>query len=334
MNKESSIRFIGIGVALVDYVFRRVDQEFPATRGEILSYIADNKADLIRAGGPMANTFTAISRLSNKRLKLFHCVGADHRGDLFQKETIPEIGLPQVHPTEPTGVWVGFSEDIGRLRFGLSYYGAALKVRVTKDELEEESNGVFITDVSSCKNEEINSQADMILKQLNRDGGIFVLSLGGAGPSSLDHERLSAVIGSLKYKPQIVFSNLEEFKYTTQMEDTERSIRSLFPNARLVVVTDREEGSLIRFEDQLIKVPALSVDDVKDEVGAGDAYMGTMLGQLFNYPYKSWSYELVENAAKTAAFAASQIVTGSSVRLTVEQSEAVLSYAKGKVPTD
>src|SRR3989338_9306154 len=333
MNREQG-RFIGIGVALVDYVFRRVDQDFPATRKEVLSYIADNKVDLVRAGGPMPNTFTAISRLSNKRLKLFYCVGSDHRGDLFQRETIPEIGLPQVHPTEPTGVWVGFSGDRGSLRFGLSYYGAALKVKLTKEELEEESNGIFVTDISSCKNEDIHSQTDMILKQLNQDGGIFVLSLGGARPSSLDLERLSAVISSLKYTPQIVFSNLEEFKYTAQIGDTERAIGSLFPNARLVVVTDREQGSLIRFEHQLIKVPALSVDDVKDEVGAGDTYMGTMLGQLFNYPYKSWSYGLVEYAAKTAVFAASQIVTGSGVRLTVEQSEAVLSYARKILPTD
>lgn len=333
MNKES-VRFIGIGVALVDYVFRGVDQDFPAAREEVLSYISTNKADLIRAGGPMPNTFTAISRLSNKRLKLFHCVGSDHRGDLFQRETIPEIGLPQVHPMEPTGIWVGFSGDSGRLRFGLSYYGAALKVKVTKEELEEESNGIFVTDISSCKNTDINSQTEMILKRLNQDGGIFVLSLGGARSSSLDLDRLNSVINSLKYKPQIVFSNLEEFKYTAQIEDTERAIGSLFPNARLVVVTDRQQGSLIRFEDQLIKVPALSVDGVKDEVGAGDAYMGTMLGQLFNYPYKSWSYGLVENAAKTAAFAASQIITGSSVRLTVEQSEAVLSYAKEILPTD
>lgn len=320
-------RFIGVGVSLVDYVFIGQDHGFPADRGEVLPYITTNRADVIRAGGPMPNTFTAISyMLKNRRLKLFHCVGPDSRGHLFQKETIPEIGLPQIHPIEPTGVWAGFISDSGKLRFGLSYYGAALKVRVTREDLAQEPNGVFVTDISSCKSDDINSQMDIILEQLDKDGGIFALSLGGARSSSLSTDKLTSVINSLKYEPQIVFSNVEELRYTTRIEEVDSAIWSLFPNARLAVVTDGENGSMIRFEDQILRIPALLTGNIKDETGAGDAYMGVMLGGLFNYPYKEWGANLIKRNGEAAAFAASRLVTTSSVRLGREAAQIVLDY--------
>lgn len=320
-------RFIGIGVALVDHVFKEVDKAYPATRDEVLPFIETNKPSLVRAGGPIPNIFTALSYFSTSRkFRLFHAVGNDDRGRFFKQETISQIGPAQTPASEPTGVWAGFIDDKGRLRFGLSYYGAALKVKITKEEVEQESNGIFVTDISSCKDEDVNSQANMILDQLHQDGGIFVLSLGGARFST-DYHRLSSVINSLNYQPQIVFSNLEEFKFTTQTKGVKEAIESSFPNARLVVVTEGERGSLIRFEDQIIRIPAIVANNVVDETGAGDAYAGVMLGQLFNYPYRLWNCSLVKHTGLVASFAAAQVIASPYVRLGAEQGRAVLSYS-------
>ncbi len=261
-------RFIGISVAHVDYVFSDKNQTYPTAREQVLPFIEAHKPNLIRAGGSLPNTFAAVHLLTRKRLKLFHCVGADERGDFFRRETSPEVGLAQVHPTEPTGVWVGFSDGSGSLRFGLTYYGAALKVRATKDDLEEEPNGIFITDISSSKNQDIHSQTDTILRQIDQEGGLFVLSLGGARPSSLNQSRLSSIINSFRNQPQIVFSNIEEFKYVTQADNIEQAMLSCFPSARLLVVTLGNEGSILRYEDLLMKVSAIQVNEVKDVVGA------------------------------------------------------------------
>lgn len=101
-----------------------------------------------------------------------------------------------------------------------------------------------------------------------------------------------------------------------------------FRNARLVVVTQGQQGSIVRFEDRLIKIPAVSVKSPVDELGAGDTYMGTMLGQLFNQPYKLWNSNLIKHTARVATFAASLVVSSSTVRLGLEQTQSVLAYSE------
>lgn len=329
MSNPENGRFIGIGVALVDHVFKQTENIPPFTSEEALSFLETHKPDFIRPGAPMPNTFTAISRLSvNRGLRLFHCVGFDDRGNFFRRETDPRIGLAQVHPTKPTGVWVGLRDKKGSLTFSMAYYGAALKVRVSPNDLCEEPNGVFITDVSSCENELIHDQTNAILKRLDHDGGIFVLSLGGPRTPSLNHSKLNSVINSFRYKPQVIFSNADEFKYFTRTDNIEASLFSHFANARLVAVTLGEQGSIIRFEDRLVRIPAVAIKNPIDELGAGDTYMGTMLEQLFNLPYKSWGLNLIKHSASVAAFAASQVVSSLIARLMPEQALAVLNYSK------
>lgn len=322
-------RFIGIGVALVDHIFNKTEHISPFTSEETLSFIETHKPNLVRPGAPMPNTFTAISQLSvHRRLRLFHCVGSDNRGDFFRKETDPKIGLAQVHPTEPTGVWVGFYNEKGGLRFSMASYGAALQVRVSPTDLDEEPNGVFITDISSCENEAIHNQTDTILKRLDHDGGVFALSLGGPRTPFLNHLKMESIINSFRYKPHIVFSNADEFRYYTRTEDIESSLFDYFPNARLVVITLDQQGSIMRFEDRLIRIPAVLVTNPIDELGAGDTYMGTMLGQLFNQPYDSWNFNLVEDAAHVATFAASRVVQSTQSRLTTEMAQLTQEYAR------
>ena len=322
-------RFIGIGVALVDHIFNETEHFSPFTSEEALFFIETHKPDFIRPGAPMPNTFTAISRLSvNRRLRLFHCVGSDERGNFFQRETDPKIGLAQVHVTEPTGVWVGFKSEKGGLRFSTASYGAALKVRVSPDDLNEEPNGIFITDVSSCENETIHNQTDIILKRLDHDGGIFALSLGGPHTPSLNHSKLDSIINSLRYKPQIVFSNADEFRYYSRTEDIKVSLFNRFANARLVVVTLGQQGSIIRFEDRLIRIPAVSVDNLVDDLGAGDAYMGTMMALMSQTRYVDWTDYTVKEAAKIASYASSLVIQSVHSRLTPSMAQLVLDFGR------
>lgn len=320
-------RFIGIGIALVDHIFNESGHISSFTSEETLSFIEAHKPDLIRPGAPMPNTFTAISRLSkNRRLRLFHCVGSDDKGIFFRRETDPKIGLAQVHPTEPTGAWVGFYNEKDRVGFSMASYGAALKVKISPDDLNEEPNGVFITDISSCENEVIHNQTDAILKRLDHDGGIFILSLGGPRTPSLDHAKLDSIINSFRYKPQIVFSNAEEFSYFSREKNIDSSLLDCFPNARLVVVTLGKQGSIIRFEDKLIRIPPVSIDNLTDELGAGDTYMGTLLALMLQTKYGSLTEHIVEEAAKIASFASSLVVQSRQSRLTLSMAQQVLEY--------
>lgn len=330
MNPDNG-RFIGIGVALVDHIFIETGNIAPFTSEETFSFLETHKPpDLIRPGAPMPNTFTAISHLSvNRRLKLFHCVGSDDRGNFFRRETDPKIGLAQVHPTESTGVWVGFYNEKGNLRFSMASYGAALKVRVAPNELDEEPNGIFITDISSCENEAIHNQTDEILKRLDHDGGVFALSLGGPRTPFLNHIKMESIINSFRYKPHIVFSNADEFRYFSREKNIESSLLDCFPNARLVAVTLGQQGSIIRFEDRLIRIPPVAVDNLIDELGAGDAYMGTMLALMLQTKYGYWTEHIVEKAAKIASYTSSLVIQSRQSRLTSAMAQQVLNYERG-----
>ena len=51
-------------------------------------------------------------------------------------------------------------------------------------------------------------------------------------------------------------------------------------SAKLMVVTLGADGALALANDKTVKVPAAKVNDMKDTVGAGDTFMGTMLARL------------------------------------------------------
>lgn len=94
------------------------------------------------------------------------------------------------------------------------------------------------------------------------------------------------------------------------------------------MTTLADRGSGVRFEDSQTFIPAFTVPSslVKDEEGAGDSYIGTMLGLLQAKPYEQWTQSDVLKAAKSASFAASLMVQSYEVRLGKEQARLVRQY--------
>lgn len=320
-------RIIGLGVALVDCIYNNSQEVPPGNREGIPGFVSRQEPDLIRAGGPMPNTMSSMARFAvNRGIKLFHCVGDDSRGRLFRHATEPFVGPAQVDPNESTGIWLGLKDGKGSLKFSLSYYGAALNVKISKEDLGTQSNGVFVTDISSCKYPSIHDQTEDVLGVVAKDQGIFVLSLGGARPSSVSSIQTASIVNSFKRPPDVVFSNEQEFKHACGQPDMTSAIGSMFPNARLVMVTRGGSGVVGRFEGQIFNLPAKLAKKVEDEVGAGDAFMGTMLGQLLNRPYSSWKAEDIEKSADVASYAASLVVQSPHVRLSDQQTELIRRY--------
>lgn len=79
------------------------------------------------------------------------------------------------------------------------------------------------------------------------------------------------------------------------------SLKSIFPNIRLIVVTASEKGCYV-FEDRLLTVPGTLVE-VCDAVGAGDAFSAAF---MHVYASNGDAFEAAKTANKVGAFVATK----------------------------
>lgn len=322
MHEEG--RILGLGLASVDYKVERDDfLKLPEERHLLKLFldkeiIGGNRKYFVCAGGSVSNIFVAFAELSaNLDFKLFCAIGKDARGEIYRSNTPLRLGEPQVYEKGETGFWIALLDQQGSPE-GLSYHGVGDNVEMPTADLRESKNGLFITDITSSKSPKNADMLDTVLKSVTQDGGNFALSLGGARPNGITRNNLSSLFSSFLIKPHIIFGNEQEFLYAGGNSDVELGLEELFPDARLLVVTLADKGTLIRFEGEKIFVPAVSVPfhRVVDQVGAGDAYMGAMLASLHKSPYASWNMDQVQDASRVASQAGAAMIQHMQSRLT------------------
>lgn len=160
---------------------------------------------------------------------------------------------------------------------------------------------------------------------INRVGdGLFVLSLVGATGQGNIHKALSFTDRG----PDVAFGNIRELVAITGEIDGYEAIKNAFPESKLVVITQAEKGAMIRFEKQVFPVTAKVIPNERfvDEVGAGDAYMGTMLALLLHRNYTEWTMDDIVNAAEVATHAASLIIQSMESAITPAMASIVRRY--------
>ncbi len=325
-------RLIGLGLALVDHKIKYQTIRLPQSIDDLPVFLDEHDGIThISAGGPICNTLTAfISYLPQSIVQLYSAIGEDKKGDFFRQHTSEKLGHPQINSSKPTGLWACVIDEFtNEIKEKLSYYGAAQTVSMSKKDVAEEKNTLFITDVSSCKFPDILNQAEDVLPKLKREGGLFVLSLNGARPSAVSDIYLDSMFRSLPYHPQIIFANQAELLYVTGKTNLQDAIYTAFPSSQLLITTCGKDGAIIRFEGDVITIPTCTVekDKISDETGAGDAFMGTMLAVLYPRLF-SMDKKIVIKAAKIASCAGALITQTINSRVANEQVGLIQKYAK------
>ncbi|MBI2033268.1 MAG: carbohydrate kinase family protein [Candidatus Levybacteria bacterium] len=302
-------RIVGVGKTLIDYKI--------SSRNQIVSlkeHVEQLQADILTAesvdiqpGGMTPNMLAVFTELaSSYPSRLLACVGQDQLGDFYQRKTAPSLGqLQRVHD-DTTGIIALVLDEAGIIVDRYVYHGAANRVRVVKEEAEEK-NGLLVTDLTLLTNPSIASDMERLLPSLKRSGGQFVINLAGAHSRFGKREEILRNLYAFGKEPDLVFGNEEEYAFltNTSVATVEENLQWIFPNSRLVVVTQAERGALIRFEGRILHIPPVFVqaDAIIDETGAGDCFEGTMLAYLYAKPYYKWNEHEVLQAGKTAAFA-------------------------------
>lgn len=323
---KENARVLGLGLANVDYKVRNKGTlELPHERS-LLPHFLDKiiiKAALehhLCAGGSLVGALNSFASLAERRnFKLICAIGNDYRGRFYRERTTPKLGTPQINEAEETGLWLALIDEDGSVN-GLSFHGAGDSLQIDNRELTEQENGLFMTDITSCKTPAIFDKMETILRKIKESEGQFVLSLGGSRPDGLPKNGLDSLLSSLLIKPDIIFGNEQEFLYASGNLTVNNAIARSFPDTRLLVITQDKRGSTIRFENHQFSLPTQYVPAglIVDQTGAGDAFMGVMIAQLYETPYRMWKVQDVQEAGKLGHFAASLAIQTMDSRLNTQ----------------
>lgn len=322
-------RFVGLGLAMVDEKIHRSGLHLPSSR-ELVPFLDTQSGAVREAGGVTPNIISSLTAYAPlNSANLLACTGNDIRGEFYRARTPNSLGTLQTAPEHPTGVVVSVINDEGVVYDRGRNLGAAEKVRVPKEDLED-AKTLFLTDLTTIRLPGVFEQSDRILASLGR--GNFFLNLAGLNPAIAPREQLLSVLTALRRSPDIVTGNESEFTYLvdTKPDNVVQSALQTFPDTRLLILTLANNGSVVRFEDEMFEVPPCPVphNKVVDETGAGDTFAGIMLGALYTQPYSAWTRQHVQESCQTAAFGASLAVQTIRTRLTNDEMQRTRNYAR------
>lgn len=315
-------RIIALGSAYVEGKIQSVGLHLPEDRNQLPAFLDNHPEADLYAGGSIPNILTSFVRLSgNPRVRLLSCVGNDARGNFYRDSIHEALGKPQVTQQNPTDIWVGIYNN--GLVEGIDSFGAMSDLIVSQEELQALKNEVLITDVDVCKLPRVPEQIKKALDVLE-DNGLFALSLVGSSP----HEDIQQVLSFAKRDPDLVFGNTRELLFISGETDIDKAIKTIFPSSRLLVITQAERGAKVRWHGEVFDIPAgvIPQEQVIDETGAGDSYMGTMLALLLPLNYRDWRENHIINAANVASYAAALVIQSMHSRLTPSMARLVQNY--------
>ncbi|PIR72810.1 MAG: hypothetical protein COV26_01990 [Candidatus Nealsonbacteria bacterium CG10_big_fil_rev_8_21_14_0_10_36_23] len=289
--KEVS-KVIGIGLALVD---ERIYVSQTKEAGEPIDS---------NPGGVTPNVLYAFAHtIPGYPTRLIARIGNDSRGKEYLKKHGGGFSHLQIDEEKNTGYCIYTIDPRNKTVLEVkTSYGAARNLRISQEELNDLRDCLFITDVYTLSLPSLHPSLQEITQRVTNEGGILALNL--AGTNMLDDE--DTIINLLGYKPDIVFGNKQEVAPFIR----KRGIFCTFPHAEVLVETLGSKGSVIRYSGELIYCPPYKVncEDIVNEIGVGDCFMGVMLASLF-VKKGIWAKEHILKVAEIASYAASVLLT-------------------------
>lgn len=325
--REQWRNIVGVGTALVDIKVINPTRKLPNSHIEVSGFLSDQREVYRGAGGSMATTMVVLARLMPPgSVNFLQKIGMDDDGEFYRQHTPIELsGGIQVDVVHPTGICV-FAITNGAQKIDqwpeVTFYGASDELTIPKGT---GSNGdIFITNINAYRRFAPKRQIVDAIQEVADGDGIFVFRLSGIKhgiDEKFDKKELDLLLSSLPKLPDILFANAVELKHASGIDDTYQATQRAFPESRLMVITNGENGSLVRFKGNILEISPepISQSDVVDTTGAGDNYMGGMLAALFTRPYSHWTLEFIASCAKIGTHASALVIQSFDSRLTGPQ---------------
>ncbi len=320
-------RVTAVGTALVDFKVVNPREPFPKSHEEVPQFLSNQHEVKKSAGGSIANAMVVLSQLMPPgNVTLLQRVGLDTNGDFYRRQTPVELASGiQVDVTNPTGVCI-----ITIVKGGqkidqwpeVTFHGASDELEIP--EGTGASGDVFVTNINAYRMLAPKRQIVDALQEVADNNNNFVFRLSGVlhgTGEKFEKKELDELLDSLPKMPDIIFANSVEIQHASGINGVYQATQQAFPESRLMVVTNGANGSLIRFDGNVLEISPvpMSQNDVVDTTGAGDSYMGVMLAALFTHPSIQWTEDFIISCAEIATYASGLIIQTLESRLTEQQ---------------
>ncbi len=280
------IQLCGLGNGLVDMQYEVPDDELITIglrKGEMILVESDAQKKVVDiyaartcnkcSGGAAANTVICFSQLGGSAAYKT-VLGDDENGNFYAKEFI-DLGISlkaEMLKDYPTGTCFVFitpdSERTMHTSLGATaFFG---KQHIDEDIISRSewlyAEGYKFTAPSST--EALLHSIDLAKKHNTK------ISVTFSDVFIIDHfkENLQKVVKS----SDLVFCNENEAKRYTGTEDTNEALELLSKECPNVVITLGGEGSLVKWEDKIYRIPSYVAKPI-DTTGAGDCFAGAFM---------------------------------------------------------
>ncbi|MDF1666633.1 MAG: adenosine kinase [Planctomycetota bacterium] len=281
----------------------------------------------ISAGGSPTNTLCGAARLGCKTAFL-GLVGQDE----LAKEYLSALQSAKVSPfvserDGKTGVCYTFVDSENERSFGISL---GVADRLEFGDLRPAILGKtkhFHTSAYQLRGSKDAFKVLSGLFQEARKAKVSIsLDLGDPGVVTTHRDQLEELLSSPIAILQANASEARAFLPELANESSEVLAKALLPYAKCIAITQSDQGCVVASEDEVLTLPALTVETPIDFNGAGDAFGA---GFLFGY-LRSYS---LEEAAQIGIYYASLIISrlGAQSPETIENIKDAASHAFAKV---
>ena len=316
---EKKYDVIGIGSALLDFIVEVDDNvlaEMNLEKGtmklieeedsiKILSKLA--KYDVKTSpGGSAANTLAGVGILGGSAL-LLGKIGKDEHGDIYEQKTNDSGILTKLarHDSYKTGHAITFITPDTERTFA-THLGAALHFR-QEDVFKEEIKNSKILHIEGYQLDklapELKKTAIYAMKTAKENDVKVSIDLADPALIKRNIDDLESIV---KNYANIIFVNETEAEAFTGKKD-EEALHAIYDICDIAVVKLGAEGSLVKSENIVYKIPINKVDVVNTH-GAGDAYAAGFLYSIAN------GFNM-EKAGKIAAYISAKVVSSIGARL-------------------
>lgn len=281
----------------------------------------ENKLDKdnikLAPGGSEANTLSALSMLGHK-VVYFGKVGKDPHGHNYHKKLLEDGVISKVIKVDGiTGRAITFITPDSERTFA-THLGVATLL---------EDNEINEADIIEAKilhltgyilSAEKTRKAAMEALNIAKNNNVKIcLDLGDPNIVKANKDILKLVA---KEYADILIANESEAKEFTNQEP-EQAINTLSKIADIAIIKLGEKGSIIKNNNNLIKIPGFKANAI-DTTGAGDCYTAGFLYGLLN------DLDL-ETSGKIASFIASKVVAIKGARLDKIPTEGINKIKNG-----
>ena len=296
-----------IGEALIDFIPSETGCDF----GNVKSFSP-------KVGGAPANVLGAFAKLGGKT-QLITQLGNDPFGDKIVNELAGfNIGLDNVLLTDRANTALAFVSLANDGNRTFSFYrnpsaDMLYNAENIREEMFEDCYALHFCSVS-LGNFPMKEAHEKAIELAKKQGAIISFDPNIRFPLWNDKRKLKEAIDEFLPAADIIKISDEEIEFITGTNDIEQGSKMLLKNAKIVLCTCGAEGAYAFTKNAEVYVPSEKIKAI-DTTGAGDAFNGSFLYNLYQNGYERDTLEAISTDELNQFVKASNDYCGKSVQM-------------------